>query len=128
MKFDQELRNAEHLVEKKRESMKWMKEIPFIDFPENFLVKPTPNFGGSTVRFRIKDKNNPESPELSVYLDCYEELGLYWGDSGKANPYWEVYPHFGDTFRCGINETDELIEGIQQGLDNPEYQEEEEND
>ena len=115
-------------MKKKENQGNGLNEIPFIDFPDNFLVKIIPNFAGSVVRFRIKDKNKEDSPEMSIYLDCYENMGMYYGENDKPSPYWEVYPHFGDVFRCGINEIESLIEGIQQGLDNPDERETNETD
>ena len=61
------------------ESQKWTKEIPNINFHEEWDIKITPPFGGAVVRFRVNDR-------VSVYLDCYNRLGVWDG------PYWEIYP------------------------------------
>ena len=87
---------------------KWDREIPYISFPDRFEVKIIPPFGGAMVRFTIRDKEYKDT-HVSVYLDCYEILGIYGGD-----PYWEIYPDVdGDVYRCGINETEELIKRIE---------------
>ena len=92
--------------EKLMESRKWIKEIPFIKFKEEWEVKVIPNFAGSVVRFLVKYKEK----EVSVYLDCYDNLG------SEGRPYWEVYPYKDDTFRCYIEETKELFYAINQSL------------
>ena len=55
---------------------KWTKEIPYINFPERFEVKIIPPFTGAVIRFLVRDKEYP-SASVSVYLDCYEILGIY---------------------------------------------------
>jgi len=92
--------------EKLMESEKWRKEIPFIKFKEGWEVKITPNFAGSVIRFLVKYKEK----EVSVYLDCYDNLGC------EGQPYWEIYPYSNDTFRCYINETDKLLVAINESL------------
>ena len=94
--------------EEQMEHRKWMKEIPFLNFPADWQVQITPPFAGAVVRFRIKSKE----AEISVYLDCYDRLGCV----GK--PYWEICPHDGDTYRCYLNETEDLIKNIQYAIDN----------
>ena len=90
---------------------KWTKEIPYINFPERFEVKIIPPFTGAVIRFLVRDKEYP-SVNVSVYLDCYEILGIY------GSPYWEIYPYIdGDTYRCGINEIDELLQVITKSID-----------
>lgn len=93
------------------EAMKWTKEIPFIDFPRHWAVKITPNSVGSVVRFRVKHKQRMSEPQdISVYLDCYDMLGYY------GEPYWEVYPCDGDTWRVAMNDTKGLVEAINRSL------------
>ena len=104
----EKLRIAEILIEKEYEYDKWRKEIPFIELPEGYLFKPIPNFCGSVIRFLAQKKGRNDS--VSVYLDCYDRLGI------MDKPYWEVYPVDGDTFRCGINEVDELSAAIVEAL------------
>ena len=79
----------------------WVEKIPYIKFPSDWKVKPIPPFGGTIVRFQV---NTPDYKNVSVYLDCYSMLGYYGGE-----PYWEVYPYYGDVGRCGMQETGKLI-------------------
>ncbi len=86
-----------------------IKLIPFISFSERFEWMAIPPFGGAVTRFIVKKKN--QEKKISVYLDCYDVLGCV----GK--PYWEAYPIEEDTFRCGINEIDELKKAIMEELE-----------
>lgn len=88
------------------EHEKWIKEIPYLDFKRDWRVQVSPPFAGAVVRFRVKRGE----ADVSVYLDCYDKLGYF------GSPYWEVYPYNDDTFRCGINETEELIKAIEVSL------------
>lgn len=81
---------------------KWMDEIPYMKFKPEWEVKAVPPFGGAVIRYFIKYNDE----RISVYLDCYNQLGY------MDNPYWEAYPINGDTFRCYMNETDKLIKAI----------------
>jgi hypothetical protein len=81
---------------------KWLREIPYIRFPNDWEVQISPPFSGAVVRFRVRNGN----ADISVYLDCYDILGF------MQAPYWEIYPYKGDTFRCMMNETDKLIRAI----------------
>ena len=92
--------------EEQMEHRKWDKEIPYINFPSDWFVKIIPPFAGAVVRFRVKKGNI----DVSVYLDCYDRLG------SVGSPYWEVYPHFDDTFRCPMNDTESLILAISESL------------
>ena len=94
--------------DRQMESSKWQKEIPFIQFPSDWQVKITPPFAGAVVRFRIKKGD----AEISIYLDCYDKLGCY------GSPYWEVYPHDDDVYRCDMNATNELLEAITYAIKN----------
>lgn len=88
------------------EADKWRKEIPYINFPNDWNVKIIPNFAGSVIRFLVK-KNDIE---ISVYLDCYDNIGCY------GEPYWEIYPHEDDVFRCDMKDTNTLIKAINEAL------------
>jgi hypothetical protein len=92
--------------EEMMEHRKWMKEIPYIQFPADWKVQITPPFAGAVVRFRVQ-KNDAE---VSIYLDCYDRLGCY------GSPYWEVYPHEGDVFRCDMSDTESLLNAITHSL------------
>jgi hypothetical protein len=104
-------RELTYAIEEAYEWRKWCKEIPFINFPPNFLIQVVPPFGGAVIRFRVNHKKYPDK-QISVYLDCYDMLG------GMEGPYWEIYPAAGgDVNRCSMNETEELIKAIQESFD-----------
>lgn len=89
---------------------KWLNEVPYIQFPKHFKVQITPPFTGAVVRFCVKHIED-ENTHVSVYLDCYNTLGCY------GEPYWEIYPYSdGDTYRCGMNEIEDLIYRIDESL------------
>ena len=84
---------------------KWRDQIPYISFPVGWKVKMVPPFAGAVVRFSVK---HPEVEEdISVYLDCYDMLGIY--SNRPRTPYWEIFPYFEDTARCRMEDTDKLI-------------------
>ena len=89
------------------EHTKWLKEIPYLKFPSEWEVQISPPFTGAVVRFRVKYNDR----EVSVYLDCYGSLGAI------DQPYWEIYPHQEDTYRCYMNETEELMNAIKESLE-----------
>src|SRR6056297_855581 len=89
--------------EKQMEHRKWINEIPYISFPNDWKVKITPPFAGAVVRFMVKSKN----AKISIYLDCHDRLGIV------GQPYWEIYPYDGDVYRCYLNEIEVLIKNIQ---------------
>jgi hypothetical protein len=88
------------------EPRKWMNRIPHIKFPADWEVQIIPPFSGAIARFRVNNK-------VSVYLDGYDILGFV------GEPYWEVYPHKDDVYRCAMNNVDDLIVAIQESLDEP---------
>lgn len=97
---------AEGALSKVNEWDKWRMEVPFINFPSCLEVRVIPPFGGAIVRFVVRHIDFPETETRSVYLDCYGRLGAV------DEPYWELYPHYGDTYRCAMNETNDLIAAI----------------
>lgn len=112
----QEIWDARRVIEREYETRKWSGEIPFIELPEGYKFRPIPNFGGSVARF-LASKNGEKS--VSIYLDCYEELGLFsFGEDDEPIPYWEVYPtQDGNNFRCEMNEVDRLVQAIVEALE-----------
>lgn len=109
--IDMHIRNKRADVEREMKFHEIMKEIPFLDFPEEFIVQPIPNTGGATVRFRVALKDVPNY-SISVYLDCHEELGYYDG-----KPYWEMYPDVGgDVARFAMKDADKLIAQLKVAL------------
>jgi hypothetical protein len=92
--------------EEQMEHKKWMKEIPYIQFPPEWQVKIIPPIAGAVVRFLVQK----DGAEVSVYLDCYDNLGCY------GSPYWEVYPCEGDCFRCDMDDTKSLLNAITKSI------------
>jgi hypothetical protein len=101
-----ENRKLVYEYEKQMEHSKWISQIPYINFPSDWKIQITPPFAGAVVRFRVQK----DEMEVSIYLDCYDLLGCY------GSPYWEVYPHEGDVFRCDISDTESLLKAITQSL------------
>lgn len=93
------------------ESNKWQGLIPAFKIKPDWLIQIIPPFTGAIIRFRISRENFRNRQFISVYLDGYELLGYSGG-----NPYWEVYPVDGDTWRCAMDDIDGLMEGIEKGL------------
>lgn len=90
----------------------WQKKIPFLKFPEGWEILMRPPMLGAMVRFSVRDSRSGKN-EVSVYLDCHEMLGAW------SKPYWEAYPGApgGDTGRCLMEDTEELLKMIKAGLD-----------
>jgi len=86
----------------------WRDLIPYLSFPDNWEVQIIPPFSGAIVRFRVCKKGSDHW--VSIYLDCYDVLGCYNG------PYWEIYPHKGDTYRVSMSDSEELIKRIEEAL------------
>ena len=93
-------------IEAKEEWREWIDKIPFITFPSDWKIKVIPPFGGAIARFQVRK----DEKQVSVYLDCYNALGYFDG------PYWEIYPYQEDIGRTGINNTEELLQMIQESL------------
>ena len=93
--------------ERKFDAREWCRTIPYIPFKEGWKVKVIPPFAGAVARFLVSLN---EKNYVSVYLDCYSILGAW------REPYWEIYPYNGDTFRCKMEEVDQLIEAIEHSL------------
>jgi len=88
------------------ENNKWSQEIPYISFPSDWEVQIIPPFLGALIRFRVKKGK----AEVSIYLDCYDNLG------SVGSPYWEVYPYEGDVFRCDMLDTESLLRAIGESI------------
>lgn len=80
----EDLLQARIKVETHYEWRKWIDKIPYINFDSDWDVKAIPPFSGAIIRYLIKDKSS--NKVVSIYLDCYDELGLV------GEPYWELYP------------------------------------
>ena len=98
----------ENMLANEKEYHKWQEEIPNISFPSDWEIRIIPPFGGAIVRFlAIKGDR-----QVSVYLDCYDRLGIY------GSPYWEIYPNTsGDVDRLSMNDVDGLLQGIKESLE-----------
>lgn len=89
---------------------KWMREVPALQFPAEWKIRIIPPFGGAIIRFVAID---PKGSEVSVYLDAYDQMGCM-----NKKPYWEIHPdETGDCERFWMDETKELIEGIQKSFE-----------
>lgn len=107
MRLPMESRDAAYKVEKDCEYDKWCREIPYIKFDPEWEVKIIPPFAGAIVRYQIKNG----SKWVSVYLDCYDNLGIY------GEPYWEVYPVDDNNERVDMEDVDGLMRLIRRGLE-----------
>lgn len=87
---------------------KWIDKLPSFNFDPSWNVKIIPPFAGAAVRFQVKRGD----AHVSIYADFDSSLG-YWGDD---EPYWEIYPFGDDTWRCGINDTEDLLKHIELSL------------
>ena len=83
----------------------WDHMIPFIKFPQEWSVKARPNFLGTIIRYDVREDASDNC--ISVYLDCYDVLGI------MHKPYWEVYPDVdGDATRVDMEDIKRLLETI----------------
>lgn len=96
-----------YTIEENEQWHKWVKEVPPIKFDPEWAVKIIPPFGGAMARFLVEANGN----RVSVYLDVNGSLGF------MQEPYWEVYPVDGNTARCVMADTSELIRYIYKGLE-----------
>jgi hypothetical protein len=103
-------------MEKLFEWKRWMKEIPALQFKREWFVRIIPPYHTGIIRFRVSLQSDFVK-DVSIYLDCYGLAGAY-GPGDTCEPYWEMYPYSEDdpTFRCGMNETEELLEAIERSL------------
>jgi hypothetical protein len=93
-------------IEEKEKWREWIAKIPAINFPSEWAVKVIPPFCGAMARFLVQENGKT----VSVYLDCHAALGAC------TAPYWEIYPYDDDTFRCAMNDVDELLGAIRHSL------------
>lgn len=105
-----DINKAESLIEREFEWRKWTKEIPSIPMNSNWVLAPIPPFGGAVARMLVKHKENTKA-KVSVYLDCYENLGCWDG------PYWEIYPNQeDDVSRFDMQDVGKLSQAIEASL------------
>lgn len=103
------------LVEAKEEwCTKWVKEIPYLRFDNDWEVKIIPPFAGALARFIVKKGDKT----VSVYFDGYSQLGYMYDKNDNPIPYFEIYPapDTEDVKRYYTNETDEMLDDIRKVL------------
>lgn len=91
------------------EAREWVSKIPYMKLmklPADVEFKVIPPFGGAICRFMVKKGQRT----ISCYLDCYGSLGA------ESEPYWEIFPYNGDTYRCKLNDVDDLSKMIEEEL------------
>ena len=97
-----------HELERHEGWREFCDSVPFIPMKSGWMVAVIPPFGGAASRFLVRSKASGR--RVSVYLDRDNSLGCCDG------PYWEVYPHKGDTFRCDMADVEALVRAITQSL------------
>ena len=108
MKHDMNRLAKVHEVEILMEYAKWRQKMPTLKFNSDWDVCIMPPIGGAIVRFVVEKAE----ASVSIYLDCYDNLGYY------GEPYWEIYPYNSDVFRCDMNDTKSLLEAISESINN----------
>ena len=94
-------------MEKVFEWRKWSEQIPRLKFKPEWEVQIIPPIVAAVVRFAVYK----EKKRVSVYLDCYENLGYFGG------PHWEIYPSKdGDNARFAMEDTEGLLNAIDESL------------
>lgn len=93
-------------VERAEKWREWVEKIPAIQFDPDWAVRVIPPFSGAMARFQVFKGDI----SVSVYLDVFSRLGC------NKSPYWEVFPHQGDVFRCAMSEVDELLVAIRESI------------
>ena len=89
-----------------QETRKWMRELPYLHFKQEWNVRIIPPFGGAIIRFYI-DYNEKH---VSVYFDGYDELGFV------GEPYFELYDGE-ECYRYLMNEHEEMMRDIEKHLE-----------
>lgn len=101
--------NARSLYENAFETGKWVEEVPYLNFKEEWSVKILPPFCGAIIRFHIEA---PNGNRVSVYLDGYDILG------SMGQPYWEVFGGCRDvTERFLSEEHEQMMAYIEESLE-----------
>lgn len=87
----------------------WANNIPYLELPNDWIIKVIPA-GLAMIRFLITTKDKMPN-RVSIYLDCHNILGHFPG------PYWEVYKVDGGCARFAIDDTQGLLKGIADALE-----------
>ena len=85
---------------------------PWLSFDPEWEVQVIPPTTFAMMRFRVRHG----SASVSVYMDGHNALGCFTYDDGQPAPYWEVYPHDDDVWRCGLDEGAALVEAIRESI------------
>jgi len=97
---------VQSFYERKRNCRKWIQDLPFLKFKEDWEIKIIPPTTTALIRFQVRKKD----AWVSVYFDSDCRLGF------SPEPYWEIYPVGNDAERYVLGEEDELLEGIEKAL------------
>lgn len=81
--------------------------VPFITLDPGWTIAIIPPFAGTASRFLVK---NSLGAKVSVYLDTSQALGC------SDDIYWEVYPVNDNNQRCSMEDGEELLRLIREGL------------
>jgi hypothetical protein len=87
---------------------KWVRDLPFLEFPSHWRVKIVPPYFGAIIRFYVDDKRGGC---VSVYLDGCNHLGY------GPHPYWEAYAIDGGAKRFLVGEVEVLFSAINEELE-----------
>lgn len=92
---------------------KWMDEMPYLNPKKTWNVKALPPFRGAVTRYEIQDKYTKST--ISVFLDCYNILGIWRTEEEEPQPYWEVYAVGEDAQiqRFDMEDIEEMEEAIE---------------
>lgn len=113
-----------HKLEEKMEWRKWDEKIPYLTPKKYWDIKARPPFNRAVIRYHVKDRLSGR--RISIYLDCYEHLGMY-GYGDEPTPYWEMYPYTyprsngrddEDVKRVAMKDVGELEELIEEEFNN----------
>lgn len=87
---------------------KWSQKLPYLNFKDDWLVKPMPCRLGALVRFRVTTSKIPDWMWVIVYFDAFDLLGVV------GEPYWEICwgPRWETTLRFIYGKEDAMMEAI----------------
>ena len=105
--------NARFMLEEKRREVEWQENwrewwenAPKLKFKEEWEVKIIPPTQGAMIRFVVFKGEK----RVSVYLDTMDRLGC------MGRPYFEIYPYEDDVKRYLLDETEEMMNDIEEEL------------
>jgi len=89
--ISQEITNKRYEIELEENWTNFYDAMEYIELEQGFSFRVVPPIGGALMRFLIFHKESER--DFSVYFDAHDQLG------SVGQPYFEVYPVQGDTFR-----------------------------